>query len=199
MSFRTRGKGRISSLCARADAARWRAAVTAGVLASASVVALGAASAAPQEPDGAVRAAVQAAPKTESARGLWQPPAHRNDGPGAPGPGPGKLDAGFGIEAVSPAQSRSSSYPSYLGGVDVTWRVPTGRDPHDGRDWIEIVDGNGRRVTWDWACRTVHCGANGSTSITANLRRDAAYKALYWSDRSRGAEGRLRAEFAFRT
>ncbi len=199
MSFRTRGRSTISSLCTRANTSRWRAAVTAGVLASASVVALGAASAAPQGSDGSTRAAVQAAPKTESTRGLWSPPTHRTEGPEAPGTGPGMLDADFVIEGVSPAQLRSSAYPTYLGGVSVTWRVPTGRDPHAGRDWIEIVDGNGQRVTWDWACRQAHCGANGATPVAANLRRHAAYKALYWSDRSRVAKGRLRAEFAFRT
>ncbi|MER7989222.1 hypothetical protein ABTY53_27045 [Streptomyces noursei] len=178
---------------------RWRAAVTAGVLASASVVALGAASATPQGSDGSTRAAVQAAPKTESARGLRQPPTHRAEGPEAPGTGPEKLDADFVIKEVSPARFRSSGYPSYLSGVSVTWRVPTGRDPHGGRDWIEIVDGNGQRVTWDWACRNARCGATGSTLITANLRRHAAYQARYWSDRGRVAKGRLRAEREFRT
>ncbi|MGI5466228.1 hypothetical protein [Streptomyces sp. CA-132043] len=82
-------------------------------------------------------------------------------------------------------------------GVSVTWMTPSGRDPYDGWDWIEIVDQNNRRVTWDWACGQDHCGAYGSTLISANLEKGMEYKALYWSDGGRVTKGRLQAEFEF--
>ncbi len=44
------------------------------------------------------------------------------------------------------------------------------------------MDQNDRRVTWDWARGQDHCGAYGSTLISANLEKGMKHKALYWSD-----------------
>ncbi|MGG2463876.1 hypothetical protein ACO0M4_29490 [Streptomyces sp. RGM 3693] len=155
---------------------RWRAAVMAGVLASVSVVTLGTASAASQGPEESTKAAVQAAPATDSAREHWQPPTHQNDGPGNPGTEPGKLNTDYMISEVSPGQFRGWWSQSHVKGVNVTWVAPSGRDPYDGWDWIEIVDGKGKRVTWDWTCGNAHCGAFGSTLIGANLTSGLACK-----------------------
>ncbi|GGU96751.1 hypothetical protein GCM10010211_75110 [Streptomyces albospinus] len=198
MVFRARGKGRISSLCARANTPRRRAAVMAGVFASVSVMALGTASAVSQDSGESTTAAVQAAPATDSAREHWEPLTHRSRGAGDPGTEPGRINTDFLISEVSPAQFRGWWYQSHVKGVDVTWVAPSGRDPYDGWDWIEIVDGSGKRVTWDWVCGNAHCGAFGSTLIGANLKKGEEYKALYWSDGGRVTHGRLRAEFEFR-
>ncbi|RFC77863.1 hypothetical protein DXZ75_08515 [Streptomyces sp. AcE210] len=88
-------------------------------------------------------------------------------------------------------------YQSHIKGVSVTWVAPSGRDPYNGWDWIEIQDSNGRRVTWDWACGNANCGAYGSTLIDANLTKGAEYKALYYSDGGRVTRGTLQAEFEF--
>ncbi|WP_328686884.1 hypothetical protein OHT20_36550 [Streptomyces caniferus] len=197
MLFRTRGWGRISSLCAGINTPRRRAAVMAGVLSSVSVVALGTASAASQGSGESTTAAVQAAPKTDLVRRHWQPPTVRHGRPGDPGTERGKLNTGILISDVSPGQFRGWWYQSHVKGVSVTWMTPSGRDPYDGWDWIEIQDSNGKRVTWDWACGNAHCGPHGSTLIGVNLKKGAEYKALYWSDGGRGTEGRLRAEFDF--
>ncbi|WP_438489785.1 hypothetical protein [Streptomyces sp. S186] len=191
MLFRTPGKGKISSLCARANTPQRRAAVMAGVLAGVSVMALGTASAAPQGPEKPTTAAVQAAPATDSARREhWQPPAHQS--PGYP-----VLNADYLISDVSPAQYRGWWYQSHLTGINVTWMTSSGRDPYDGWDWIEIVDSKGKRITWDWVCGNAHCGAYGSTMIGLHLNKGEEYKALYWSDGGRVTKGHLRAEFDF--
>ncbi len=108
MLFRTRGKGKVSSLHAGANTPRRRTAVMAGVLVSMSVVALGTASAASQGSGEPTKAAVQAAPATDSAREHWQPPTHRNGGPGDPGKEPCKINTDYLISEVSPAQFRGS-------------------------------------------------------------------------------------------
>ncbi|WP_018539455.1 hypothetical protein [Streptomyces sp. SID8354] len=169
----------------------------AGVFASVSVVALGTASAEPQGSAESTKAAVQAAPATDSARAHWQPPTHRNGGPGDPGTEPGKLNTDYLISEVSPAQFRGYWYQSHVKGVSVTWVVPSGRDPYNGWDWIEILDSKGKRVTWDWACGNANCAAYGSTLIDANLTKGAEYRALYYSDGGRVTKGKLQAEFEF--
>ncbi|MFE3649391.1 hypothetical protein ACFXO2_16420 [Streptomyces sp. NPDC059152] len=199
MLFRTRGMGgRISSLCARANTPRRRAAVMAGVLAAVSVAALGTASAASQDSEESTRAAVQAAPATESARRHWQPPTARSGAPAVLGTEPGKINTGFLISAVLPGQYKDRWYQTDVKGISVTWTAPSGRDPYDGWDWIEIQDGDGKRVTWDWVCGQGHCGAYGSTLISANLKKGEQYTAVYWSDGGRATKGREQATFAFR-
>ncbi|SOE10260.1 hypothetical protein SAMN06272775_1314 [Streptomyces sp. 2323.1] len=195
MSFRTRGKRKVSSLYAGVNTPRRRAAVMAGVLASVSVVALGTASAASQGPEKSATAAVQAAPATDSAREHWQPPTHQ--GPGDLGAESPILNADYLISEVSPAQHRGWWYQSHLTGINVTWMTPSGRDPYDGWDWIEIIDSKGKRITWDWACGNDHCGAYGSTMIGLHLNKGEQYRALYWSDGGRVTKGHLRAEFEF--
>ncbi|MER6048630.1 hypothetical protein ABT168_14430 [Streptomyces sp. NPDC001793] len=198
MLFRTLGKGRISSLCARANTPQRRTAVMAGVLASVSMMALGTASAAPQAPEKPTTAAVQKAPATDSAREHWQPPTQQNSGdPTHQDPGDPALNTDYLISEVSPAQYRGWWYQSHLTGINVTWTTPSGRDPYNGRDWIEIVDSKGKRITWDWACGNAHCGAYGSTVIGMSTNKGEEYKARYWSDGGRGTKGRLRAEFEF--
>ncbi|MEU9498013.1 hypothetical protein [Streptomyces sp. NPDC048196] len=180
------------------NAPRRRAAVMAGVLAGVSVVALGTASAAPQEDSGkSTKAAVQAAPATDSARKHWQPPKDRGEGSGARGAAYPVLNADYLISEVSPAQYRGWWYQSHLTGINVTWMTPSGRDPYDGWDWIEIIDSKGNRITWDWVCGNAHCGAYGSTMIGLHLNKGEEYKALYWSDGGRVTKGNLRAEFEF--
>ncbi|WP_326771950.1 hypothetical protein [Streptomyces sp. NBC_01445] len=195
MLFRTRGTGKASSLWAGANPPRRRAAVMAGVLASVSAVALGTASAASQGSEEPTTAAVQAVPAADSAREHWQPPTVRSDGP--EDPHPGKINTDYLISEVSPAQFRGYWYQSHVKGVSVTWVAPSGRDPYNGWDWIEIQDSNGKRVTWDWACGNANCGAYGSTLIDANLTKGAEYKALYYSDGGRVTRGTLQAEFEF--
>lgn len=195
MLFRTRGKRKVSSLYAGVNTPRRRAAVMAGVFASVSVVALGTASAASQGPEKSATAAVQAAPATDSAREHWQPPTHQS--PGDPGAESPILNADYLISEVSPAQHRGWWYQSHLTGINVTWMTPSGRDPYDGWDWIEIVDSKGNRITWDWACGNDYCGAYGSTMIGLHLNKGEEYKALYWSDGGRVTKGNLRAEFEF--
>ncbi|MEV0374946.1 hypothetical protein AB0I10_35090 [Streptomyces sp. NPDC050636] len=169
----------------------------AGALVSVSVVALGTASAASQGSGKSTTAAVQAAPAGDSAREHWQPPMDKKEGPGDPGAEPGKINTTYLISEVSPAQYRGWWYQSHLTGVSVTWMAPSGRDPYNGWDWIEIQDANGKRVTWDWACGNDHCGAYGSTLIQAKLTKGAEYKVLYWSDGGRVTKGTLQAEFEF--
>lgn len=193
MAFRTRAMGKVSSLYAGVNTPRRRAAVLAGVLASVSVVALGTASAAPQGAEKSTTAAVQAAPATDSAREHWQPPKHQKVGR-AESP---TLNADYLISEVSPAQHRGWWYQSHITGINVTWMTPSGRDPYDGWDWIEIIDRKGNRVAWDWACGNDHCGAYGSTMIGLNLNKGEEYRALYWSDGGRVTKGNLRAEFEF--
>ncbi|MFD3475247.1 hypothetical protein [Streptomyces sp. NPDC058695] len=195
MLFRTRGTGKASSLRAGANPPRRRAAVMAGVLASVSAVALGTASAASQGSEEPTAAAVQAAPAADSARAHWRPPTVRSDGP--EDPHPGKINTDYLISEVSPAQFRGYWYQSHVKGVSVTWVAPSGRDPYNGWDWIEIQDSNGKRVTWDWACGNANCGAYGSTLIDANLTKGAEYKALYYSDGGRVTRGTVQAEFEF--
>lgn len=198
MLFRMRGRGRTSSLIAGVMSPRRRAAVMAGVLASVSVVALGTASAASQGAGESATSAVQAAPATEAARKHWQPPRDRSAGARGPGAESGRTDTGFLIRDVSPGQFSGWWNQSHGKGVSVTWMAPSGRDPYDGWDWVEIQDGIGKRVTWDWVCGNAHCGAYGSTLIDANLTKGREYKALYWSDGGRVAKGNLQAEFDFR-
>ncbi|TJZ54646.1 hypothetical protein FCH28_12965 [Streptomyces piniterrae] len=169
----------------------------AGVLVSVSVVALGPASAAPQGSGEPTKAAAQAAPAADSAREHWQPPTHRDGGPGDPGTEPGKINTDYLISEVSPAQFRGYWYQSHINGVSVTWVAPSGRDPYNTWDWIEILDSNGKRVTWDWACGNANCGAYGSTLIDAKLTKGAEYRALYYSDGGRVTKGTLQAEFEF--
>ncbi|MFJ8675706.1 hypothetical protein [Streptomyces sp. NPDC093589] len=195
MLSRTQGKGRLSSLYAGANAPRWRTAVMAGALVTVSVVALGTASAASQGSEEPTQAAVQAAPATDSVREHWKPPTVRSDGPA--GPQPGKINTDYLISEVSPAQFRGYWYQSHVKGVSVTWVAPSGRDPYNGWDWIEIQDSNAKRVTWDWACGNANCGAYGSTLIDAKLTKGAKYKALYFSDGGRVTKGHLQAEFEF--
>lgn len=195
MLFRTRGTGKASSLRAGANPPRRRAAIMAGVLASVSAVALGTASAASQGSEKPTTAAAQAAPAADSAREHWQPPTVQSDGPADPQPG--KINTDYLISEVSPAQFRGYWYQSHVKGVSVTWVAPSGRDPYNGWDWIEIQDSNGKRVTWDWACGNANCGAYGSTLIDANLTKGAEYKALYYSDGGRVTRGTLQAEFEF--
>ncbi|WEB38046.1 hypothetical protein MOV08_01115 [Streptomyces yunnanensis] len=175
----------------------WRAAVMAGVLASVSVVALGTASAASQGSERSTTAAAQAAPATNSAREHWQPPTHQKVGPGDPKAEFPTINADYLISDVSPAQYRGWWYQSHLTGINVTWMTPSGRDPYDGWDWIEITDSKGNRITWDWACGNAHCGAYGSTMIGMHLNKGEEYKAYYWSDGGRVTKGHLRAEFDF--
>ena len=197
MLFRTRGGGTVSSLYAGAKSPRRRAAVMAGVLASVSVVALGTASAASQGSGESTSAAVQPAPATDAVRERWQPPTGQSEGAGAPGAEPGKINTDFVIREVSPAQYKGWWHQTHVKGISVTWLAPSGQDPYGSWDWIEIQDSNGKRVTWDWACGHDHCGGYGSTLISANLKKGAEYKALYWSDGGRVTKGGLRAEFAF--
>lgn len=197
MVFRTRGRGKVSSLYAGVNTPRRRAAVMAGVLASVSVVALGTASAAPQDSGKSTTAAVQPAPATDSARAHWQPPTHQKVSPGDPKAEFPTMNADYLISEVSPAQHRGWWYQSHLTGINVTWMAPSGRDPYDGWDWIEITDSKGNRVTWDWACGNDHCGAYGSTMIGLHLNKGEEYKAFYWSDGGRVTKGHLRAEFDF--
>ncbi|MFC7308855.1 hypothetical protein ACFQVC_32150 [Streptomyces monticola] len=164
---------------------------------TASVVALGTASAASQGAGESTKAAAPAAASPDSERERRQPPQDRRDGPGDPGAEPGKLNTDYLINEVSPAQFRGYWYQSHINGVSVTWVAPSGRDPYDGWDWIEILDSNGKRVTWDWACGNANCGAYGSTLIDAKLEKGAEYKALYYSDGGRVTKGQLRAEFEF--
>lgn len=110
MLFRTRGKGKVSSLYAGVNTPRRRAAVMAGVLASVSVVALGAASAASQGSEKSTTAAVQAAPATDSAREHWQPPTHQS-------PGDPAINTDYLISEVSPAQYRGWWFQSHLNGI----------------------------------------------------------------------------------
>ncbi|MFB6441238.1 hypothetical protein ACFCVY_31430 [Streptomyces sp. NPDC056411] len=159
---------------------------------------LGTASAASQVSGEPTTGAVQAAPATDAVRNHWQPSTDRGAAPGATGAQSGKANTDFLISDVSPGRFRGWRYESHVMGVNVTWMTPSGRDPYDGWDWIEIQDSNGKRVTWDWACGNAHCGAYGSTLIGANLKEGMEYKALYWSDGGRVAKGRLQAEFAFR-
>lgn len=193
--FRTRGKGKISSLSTGAGKPRRRTAVMAGVLVGVSVVALGTASAASQDSGKPTKAAAQAAPSADSAREHWQPP--RNRTADIEDPRPGQINTDYLISEVSPTQYRGWWYQSHLNGVSVTWVAPSGRDPYNGSDWIEIVDSNGRRVAWDWACGNTNCGAYGSTLINANLTKGAEYKARYYSDAGRVTRGTLQAEFEF--
>lgn len=195
MLFRTRGKDKVSSLSTGADAPRRRTAVMAGVLVSVSVVALGTAAAASQGSGEPTKPAAHAAPRADSAREHWQPPTVRSDG--SEGPHPGEINTAYLISEVSPAQFRGYWYQSHVKGVSVTWVAPSGRDPYNGWDWIEIQDSNGKRVTWDWACGNANCGAYGSTLIDANLTKGAEYKALYYSDGGRVTKGTLQAEFEF--
>lgn len=197
MLFRTRGKGRVSSLYARVNTPRRRAAVTAGVLATVSVVALGTASAAPQGPAKSATTAVQPAPATESVRERRQPPAHEKVSPGRPGAKSPTLDADYLISEVSPAQHRGWWHRPHLNGIHVTWMAPSERDPYDGWDWIEILDSKDHRVAWDRVCGNDHCGAHGSTLIGLRLNKGEEYRALYWSDGGRVTKGHLRAEFDF--
>ncbi|WP_244942579.1 hypothetical protein [Streptomyces sioyaensis] len=189
--------GKVSSLYAGVNTPRRRAAVMAGVLASVSVIALGTASAASQGAEKSTTAAVQPAPATDSAREHWQPPTHPKVGPGDAGAEFPILNADYLISEVSPAQHRGWWYQSHLTGINVTWMTPSGRDPYDGWDWIEIIDSKGNRVTWDWACGNDHCGAYGSTMISLRLNKGEEYRALYWSDGGRVTKGNLRAEFEF--
>lgn len=195
MLFRTRGKDKVSSLSAGADTPRRRAAVMAGVLVIVSVVALGTAAAASQGSGEPVKPAAHAAPGADSAREQWQPPTVRSDGP--EDPHPGEINTAYLISEVAPAQFRGYWYQSHVKGFSVTWVAPSGRDPYNGWDWIEIQDSNGKRVTWDWACGNANCGAYGSTLIDANLTKGAEYKALYYSDGGRVTKGTLQAEFEF--
>ncbi|WP_407547732.1 hypothetical protein QOM21_01910 [Streptomyces sp. Pv4-95] len=167
----------------------------AGLLASVSVVALGTASAASPGAGEPTKAAAQGAPAADSTREHWQPPTARSAGP--EDPKPGEINTDYLISEVSPAQFRGYWYQSHVKGVSVTWVAPSGRDPYNGWDWIEIQDSNGKRVTWDWACGNANCGAYGSTLIDANLTKGAEYKALYYSDGGRVTKGQLRAEFKF--
>ncbi|MFG2518562.1 hypothetical protein [Streptomyces sp. NPDC048527] len=168
----------------------------AGVLVSVSVVGLGTAAAAQQGSEEPKKAAAQSASAADSAREHWQPPTVRSDGPGED-PHPGEINTDYLISEVSPAQFRGYWYQSHVKGVSVTWVAPSGRDPYNGWDWIEIQDSNGKRVTWDWACGNANCGAYGSTLIDANLTKGAEYKALYYSDGGRVTKGTLQAEFEF--
>ncbi|QHC23746.1 hypothetical protein [Streptomyces sp. GS7] len=169
---------------------RRRAAVMAGVLASVSVVALGTASAASQGSGRSTTAAVQAVPATDSVREHWQPPTHQS-------PGDPAINTNYPISEVSPAQYRGWWYQSHLTGIDVTWMTPSGRDPYDGWDWIEILDSKGNRITWDWACGNAHCGSYGSTMIGMWMNKGEEYKARYWSDGGRVTKGHLQAESDF--
>ncbi|MEU4850119.1 hypothetical protein [Streptomyces gilvosporeus] len=169
----------------------------AGVLATVSAVALGTASAAPQGPGKSTTATVQSAPATSSARERWQPPTHQGGDPTHQDPGDPALNTNYLISEVSPAQYRGWWYQSHLTGINVTWTTPSGRDPYDGWDWIEIVDMNGHRITGDWACGNAHCGAYGSTMIGLYLNKGEEYEARYWSGGGRVTKGRLQAEFEF--
>ncbi|MFJ9615228.1 hypothetical protein [Streptomyces noursei] len=177
---------------------RRRTAVLAGVLATVSVVALGTASAASQGSERSTTAAVQAAPATNSTREHWQPPTNQSSGdPTHQDPGDPALNTNYLISQVSPAQYRGWWYQSHLTGINVTWMTPSGRDPYNGWDWIEIVDSKGNRITWDWACGNAHCGAYGSTMIGMSMNKGEEYKARYWSDGGRVTKGHVQAEFEF--
>ncbi|MFJ9819290.1 hypothetical protein ACIRU3_29345 [Streptomyces sp. NPDC101151] len=175
------------------NTSRRRGAVVAGVLASVSVVALGTSTAASQS----TQAAVPTAPAADSAREHWQPPTHQNQGPGAAGTAQEQLNTDYLINDVTPAQFRGSWYQSHIEGINVTWMAPSGRDAYDGWDWIEIVNRDGKRVAWDWACGNAHCAAYGSTLIDVSLQHGAEFKARYWSDGGRVTKGHLQAEFEF--
>lgn len=189
MLFRTRDKGKIASLSAGMNTPRRRGAVVAGVLACVSVVALGTSTAASQS--------TQAAPAADSAREHWQPPTHQGKALGAAGTQQESLNTDFLINDVTPAQFRGSWYQSHIKGINVTWMAPSGRDAYDRWDWIEIVNREGKRVAWDWACGNAHCAAYGSTLIDVELQHGAEFKARYWSDAGRVSQGRLQAEFEF--
>ncbi|MER7026204.1 MULTISPECIES: hypothetical protein [Streptomyces] len=155
-----------------------------------SVVALGTASAASQGSEKSTTAVAQAAPATDSTRAHWQPPTHQSAADS-------EVNTDYLINEVSPAQHGGSWYQSHLNGINVTWVAPSGRDPYDGWDWIEIVDSHGKRITWDWACANAHCDAYGSTMISKELNEGEKYQARYWSDGGRVTKGHLQAEFDF--
>ncbi|MGP3991506.1 hypothetical protein [Streptomyces sp. 3N207] len=171
------------------------AAATSALLLTA--VALGSASATSPGSEEPAKAAVQAAPAADSTRESWQPPTDQSLGRRNLAAEQDKVNTDFLISDVSPGQFKGWWYQSHIKGVNVTWMAPSGRDPYDGWDWIEILDSNGKRVTWDWACGTSHCGAYGSTLIDTKLTKGMEYKALYWSDGGRITKGTLQAEFEF--
>ncbi|MFC9283064.1 hypothetical protein [Streptomyces collinus] len=172
---------------------RRRGAVVAGVLAGVSVVALGTSTAASQP----TRSAVRAASAADAGRGHWQPRPPRSEGPRAALRERERLNTDFLVNDVTPAQFRGSWYQSHIKGINVTWMAPSGRDAYDGWDWIEIVNSDGKRVAWDWACGNAHCGAYGSTLIDVDLQHGREFRARYWSDAGRVSNGRLQAEFEF--
>ncbi|MFE7316584.1 hypothetical protein ACFU7T_26340 [Streptomyces sp. NPDC057555] len=171
-----------------------RAAIVAGVIASASVVLLGTASAEPHSSVEPATATAQTAAAVDSAHGRWQPPADKHGDVKAT---EADINADYLISDVAPAQFGGRRNQSHVRGISVTWRAPSGRDPYDGWDWIEILDSHSKRVTWDWACAKDHCDAYGSTLIDKALTKGKRYVAVYWSDGGRGTKGTARAVFPF--